>query len=177
MCTWWWCIQLNNTNKHPKGPKCEPNISICTNILLANYNKKAPLRCNIFRTLLASRSMSDLCLISRMLSFILRYLCVVFPCAGNIRVWVHIGCHHSAAEDSARTLCDRGRRGQGRAGGGKKKLLRCAREINPARNFTALCRGPIPGLGPVPGSAGDWGDELCGSCGSTILWPRMWSGC
>ena len=37
--------------------------------------------------------------------------------------------------------------------------------------FTALRRGLIPGNSPFPGPAGDWGDELHGSCRSTTSRP------
>ena len=48
----------------------------------------------------------------------------------------------------------------------------CAGNYSGAR-FTALSRGSIPGPSPVPGPAGDWGDKLRGSCGSTVRMIEM----
>ena len=74
--------------------------------------KKALLCYNIFQSLLASRVMSYPWFIPQNTSFIVRYLCVIFHCAGNICVWVSVRCLCSVAEDSVHALGNRGGEGE-----------------------------------------------------------------
>ena len=66
-------------------------------------------------------------------------------------------------------------------GGGRvmqvaKIIARVGTQNYSGNQFISPIQGPILGPSPVPGFAGDWGDEICGSYGSTALRQRLQSG-
>ena len=84
----------------------EHSINFVVYLINLSITKKALVCYNIFWLLLASRFLSNPCLISRITSFILQYLCVVFHCYKNVHAWVPVVCLSYVANYRARALCD-----------------------------------------------------------------------